>query len=116
MELKRKCESLALPLSDSLPKVFEGMDAAQIEAADGGWRLRRGDAVLNVGDGGWKTTEWRFTDDNVEPLFGKCGVRKIAASGKTDELGRLEVTWQMLGGIGHGSFKVVGREACHADK
>ena len=80
MELKRKCESLALPLSDSLPKVFEGMDAAQIEAADGGWRLRRGDAVLNVGDGGWKITEWRFTDDNVEPLFGKCGVRKIAAA------------------------------------
>ena len=47
---------------------------------------------------------------------GKCGVRKIAATGKTDELGRLEVTWQMLGGIGHGSFKVVGKEACHADK
>ncbi len=116
MELKRKCESLALPLYDSHPKVFEGMDAAEIVAVDGGWRLQRGDAVLDVGAGGWKITEWRFTDDNVEPIFGKCGVRKIAATGKTDELGRLEVTWQMLGGIGHGSFKVVDKEACHADK
>lgn len=41
---------------------------------------------------------------------------EVGATGKTDELGRLEVTWQMLGGIGHGSFKVVGKEACHADK
>ena len=46
MELKRKCSSLVLPLSDSHPKVFEGMDAARIVAVDGGWRLRRGDAVL----------------------------------------------------------------------
>lgn len=69
-----------------------------------------------VGNGGWKITEWRFTNDNVEPLFGKCGVRKIAATGKADDLGRLAVTWHMLGGIEHGSFKVVSKEACHADK
>lgn len=78
--------------------------------------LRRGDAVLNVGYGGWKTTEWRFSDDSVEPLFCKCGVRRIVATVRTDEFGRLEVTWQMPGGIGHGSFKVPGMEACHADK
>ena len=61
---------------------------------------------LAVGNGAWKVTNWTFTDELVEPLFADCGARKIIANGTVGTNGSLVVSWQMLGGIRHGSFTV----------
>lgn len=62
--------------------------------------------LLYVGDGRWQVTRWKFGDTDVEPLFKNCGTHEIAAAGKLMLDGRLSVTWQFLGGIGHGRFTV----------
>ena len=104
--LKRKCTTLALPLEDSHPAVFEGLDSALAERTVDGWSLVKDGRRLAVGNGVWKVTDRAFTDDMVEPLFGECGTRKIAANGTVDTNGCLAVSWQMLGGIRHGRFTV----------
>ena len=104
--LAAKCATLALPLDDSHPEVFEGMDKASFERTEGGWTLVRDGRRLAVGDGAWKVTDWTFTDGLVEPLFHSCGTRRIAANGKANADGSLAVRWQMLGGIRHGRFEV----------
>ena len=103
-ELRAKCASLALPLEDAVVRVFEGFDKASFTAAPDGWVLVRDGRKLNVGDGKWVVTSWKFDDTNVEPLFANCGTRDIAATGRLLPDGSLSVTWQMLGGIRHGSF------------
>ena len=105
--LAAKCATLALPLDDPSSKPFLDMDKAEVERTSDGWVLFKDGRRLAVGDGKWATTEWRFSDDLVEPLFEWCGTRKIAANGRLDEEGALLVSWQFLGGVAHGCFKVV---------
>ena len=81
-------------------------DKAVVERTMDGWFLVKDGRRLAVGDGKWAATEWRFSDDLVEPLFEWCGTRKIAANGRLDENGALLVSWQFLGGVAHGCFKV----------
>jgi len=107
-KLAAKCAALALPLEDATTETFMDMDMAAAARTSDGWTLVRGDRRLAVGDGKWKTTEWTFTDDLVEPLFAWCGKRRIAANGRLDAKGELVVSWQMLGGIRHGRFTVRG--------
>ena len=57
-------------------------------------------------------SSWKFSDTNVEPLFANCGTRDIAATGRLLSDGSLSVTWQMLGGIRHGSFTVAVPGTC----
>ena len=104
--LKRKCTTLALPSEDLYSAVFEGFDRALVERAGDGWMLVRDGRRLAVGNGAWKVTNWTFTDELVEPLFADCGARKIIANGTVGTNGSLVVSWQMLGGIRHGSFTV----------
>lgn len=104
--LSKKCSTLALPLDDAHPEVFADMDKATVESAGDGWTLVKDGRRLTVGKGVWKVTDWTFTDDRVEPLFADCGTRKIAANGMVGTNGLLVVSWQMLGGIRHGSFTV----------
>ncbi len=106
--LRTKCAALSLPMEDAREDEFEGMWAAMAEPSGEGWVLTLDERSLNVGDGKWAVTEWKFDDTNVEPLFRNCGIRRIAATGKIDGEGRLWVTWQMLGGIRHGRFMVAG--------
>lgn len=104
--LRKKCDSLALPLNDNWCSVFEGMDSADIEITDDGWVLVKGGRRLAVGREMWKVTVWTFDETNVEPLFANCGTHKIAATGKALPDGSLSVTWQFLGGIRHGRFSM----------
>ena len=104
--LRAKCASLALPLVDNAEDVFEGFDKAVCEPAPDGWVLTLGDRRLNVGNGKWAVTSWKFGDSNVEPLFINCGTHEIAAVGAPRADGSLSVTWQFLGGIRHGRFTV----------
>ena len=104
--LAAKCATLALPLDDPSSKPFLEMDKAEVERTTEGWMLVKNGRRLAVGDGKWAMTEWCFSDDLVEPLFEWCGTRKIAANGRLDEDGALRVSWQFLGGIAHGCFKV----------
>ena len=103
--LKAKCASLALPLTDPTPAVFEGMDKAKCSPTEDGWCLRLGDRTLAVGKGKWLVTQWKYSEDLVEPLFFDCGTHEIAAAGQLEN-GSLRVSWQMLGGYRHGSFSV----------
>ena len=112
-KLRAKCASLALPLEDAFVQVFEGFDKANCETAPDGWILTVGGRKLNVGDGKWAVTSWKFDDTNVEPLFANCGTRDIAATGRLLPDGSLSVTWQMLGGIRHGCFAVAARAIEH---
>ena len=112
-KLRAKCASLALPLEDAFVQVFEGFDKANCETAPDGWILTVGGRKLNVGDGKWAVTSWKFDDTNVEPLFANCGTRYIAATGRVLPDGSLSVTWQMLGGIRHGCFAVAARAIEH---
>ena len=105
-ELRTNCSLLALPLEDASAQVFEGFDKASFTASPDGWVLTRNGRNLNVGDGKWSVTSWKFDDTNVEALFANCGTRDIAATGRLLPDGSLSVTWQMLGGIRHGSFVV----------
>ena len=104
--LRAKCASLALPLVDNAEDAFEGFDKAVCEPAPDGWALTLGDRRLNVGNGKWAVTSWKFGDSNVEPLFINCGTHEIAAVGAPRADGSLSVTWQFLGGIRHGRFTV----------
>ena len=106
--LAAKCATLALPLDDPSSKPFLDMDKAVVERTTDGWVLVKDGRRLAVGDGKWATTAWRFSDDLIEPLFEWCGTRKIAANGRLDEEGALLVSWQVLGGVAHGCFKVSG--------
>ena len=105
--LAAKCATLTLPLDDPSGKPFLDMDKAVVKQTTDGWVLFKDGRRLAVGDGKWATTEWRFSDDLVEPLFEWCGTRKIAANGRLDAEGALLVSWQFLGGVAHGCFKVV---------
>ena len=105
--LAAKCATLTLPLDDPSGKPFLDMDKAVVKQTTDGWVLFKDGRRLAVGDGKWATTEWRFSDDRVEPLFEWCGTRKIAANGRLDAEGALLVSWQFLGGVAHGCFKVV---------
>ena len=107
--LRRKCASLALPLEDNSPSVFEGLDTATVETAADGWTLVKGGRRLAVGKGAWAVTDWTFDQTNVEPLFANCGTHKIAANGRLQSDGSLSVSWQFLGGIRHGRFVVRGQ-------
>ncbi len=105
--LRTKCASLALPLEGNGKEVFEGFDKAEVTPTADGWRLVRTDGrCLSVGRGKWSVTDWKFSDSNVELLFINCGMHEIAANGKLLADGSLDVTWQFLGGIRHGRFKV----------
>ena len=108
-ELRTKCASLALPLEDAAERVFEGFDKADFGEVPGGWELTLSGRKLKVGNGKWSVTSWKFSDSNVEPLFANCGTRDIAATGRLLPDGSLSVTWQFLGGIGHGRFTVLNR-------
>ena len=98
--------SLALPLEGNFECVFEGFDKASFKAVPGGWTLTLNGRTLNVGDGKWAVTSWKFDDTNVEPPFVNCGTHDIAAAGRLLPNGSLSVTWQFLGGIRHGRFRV----------
>ncbi len=104
--LRAKCASLALPLVGNAEDAFEGFDKAVFEPALDGWILTLGDRRLNVGNGKWAVTSWKFSDTNIEPLFINCGTHDIAAVGTPLADGSLSVTWQFLGGIRHGRFTV----------
>ena len=108
-ELRAKCASLALPLEDDNKSVFEGFDKASFEAVPGGWTLVLDGRRLNVGDGKWAVTSWKFSDANVELFLTDYGTHDIAATGRLLPDGSLLVTWQLLGGIRHGSFTVYGK-------
>ena len=104
--LRRKCDSLALPLEDSRKEAFLDMNYAKVENAADGWKLVKGERMLSVGNGEWAITRWKFSDSNVEPLFSFTGTHDIAASGRITPDGQLEVVWHFLGGIKHGTFAV----------
>ena len=104
--LRSKCASLALPLEGNAEAVFEGFDKASFKSVTGGWVLTANGRQLNVGDGKWAETSWKFNDTNVELLFINCGTHTIAAVGRLLPDGSLSVTWQFLGGIRHGRFTV----------
>lgn len=105
-KLKAACAALALPLEDNSNCVFEAMDKAKVIDQTQTWQLVRGERKLLVGKGCWAITEWKFTDDTVEPLFHNVGTRRIAANGYLRADGKLVVSWQDLGGIRHGRFVV----------
>ncbi|MBQ0031542.1 MAG: serine hydrolase, partial [bacterium] len=104
--LANTCANLALPLTDLSEGPFLDMDKAVVERTADGWSLVRDGRRLAVGEGKWATTEWTFSEDQVEPLFKWCGRRRIAANGRLDGTGALTVSWQFLGGIAHGRFTV----------
>ncbi len=109
-KLRAKCKALALPLEGNGTAGFEDFHKAKVETTSDGWVLVREDGRrLAVGRGKWATTSWKFSDKNVELLFVDCGTREIAATGRLLDDGSLDVTWQFLGGIRHGRFKVAAR-------
>lgn len=111
-KLRAKCGALALPLEGNGTADFESFSKAKVESTAEGWVLVRDDGRrLAVGRGKWAVTPWKFSDSLVEMLFVDCGTREIAANGRLLEGGVLDVTWQFLGGIRHGRFKVGGEGA-----
>jgi len=77
-----------------------------LERTEKGWALVSGGRRLEIGDGAWAETTWKFDDGNIEPAFLLIGTRTAVASGAWKDAKTFKVTWHLLGAIQNGSFEV----------